>query len=86
MKQSVRASIIRIVSDLIKADGIIDTREILMLEQLRAKYSIRKEDEILASSYTLARSVQTLATVDDKFKHELMADFMQLVMSDNLCV
>lgn len=86
MKQAERASIIRIVSDLIKADGIIDTREILMLEQLRTKYNIRKEDEILASSYTLARSVQTLATVDDKFKHELMADFMQLVMSDNLCV
>ena len=47
MKQAVRASIIRIISDLIKADGIIDTREILMLEQLRTKYSIRKEDEIL---------------------------------------
>lgn len=40
MRQEERASIMRIVSDLIKADGIIDTREIDYLDDLRAKYSI----------------------------------------------
>lgn len=35
MKQEERASIIRVVSDLIKADGIIDTREIDFLDDLR---------------------------------------------------
>ena len=37
MRQEERASIMRIVSDLIKADGIIDTREIDYLDDLRAK-------------------------------------------------
>ena len=34
MRQEERASIMRIVSDLIKADGIIDTREIDYLDDL----------------------------------------------------
>ena len=42
MKQAERASIMRIVSDLIEADGIIDTRELLFLESLREKYGIKK--------------------------------------------
>ena len=52
MKQTERASIFRIVSDLIKADAIIDTREMEKLDSIREKYAIKKEDEILGSSYT----------------------------------
>ena len=36
MKQIERASIVRIVSDLIKADGIIDTREIEFLDEKKS--------------------------------------------------
>ena len=54
MKQIERASIVRIVSDLIKADGIIDTREIDFLDVLREKYAITKEDEFFAESCTFA--------------------------------
>ena len=54
MKQEERASIIRVVSDLIKADGIIDTREIDFLDDLREKYGITKDDEIFAESLNLA--------------------------------
>lgn len=53
MRQSERASIMRIVSDLIEADGIIDAREIIFLDSLREKYGIKKEDEVAAASYTL---------------------------------
>ena len=56
MKQTERASIFRIVSDLIKADAIIDTREIESLDSIRNKYAIKKEDEILGSSYTLSEA------------------------------
>ena len=52
MKQVERASIMRIVSDLIKADGIIDSREISVLQRIREKYGIKKEDEILSTSIT----------------------------------
>ena len=42
MKQTERASIFRIVSDLIKADAIIDTREMEKLDSIRDKYAIKK--------------------------------------------
>ena len=43
MKQTERASIFRVVSDLIKADAIIDTREMEKLDSIRDKYAIKKK-------------------------------------------
>ena len=40
MKQSERASIFRIVTDLIKADAIIDMREIEKLDSIRERFAI----------------------------------------------
>lgn len=75
----------RIVSDLVKADGIIDTREIDFLEVLREKYSIKKEDEVLAASYTLETAVNTLQESSESFKHDVLGDFNQIAMSDDFC-
>lgn len=85
MKQAERASIMRIVADLIKADGIIDTREISFLETLREKYTIKKEDEMLASSYTLSTALETLKESPKTLKHDLLGDFMHVAMSDDFC-
>jgi len=85
MKQSERASIMRIITDLIEADGIIDTREIIFLETLRKKYGIKKEDEILSSSYTLAMALNELSASDNSLKHDLLGDFMNVAMSDDFC-
>lgn len=85
MKQAERASIMRIVSDLIEADGIIDTRELLFLDSLREKYGIKKEDEILAASYTFADALKELQKSDDSLKHDLIGDFNQVAMSDDYC-
>ena len=43
MRQSERASIMRIVSDLIEADGIIDAREIIFLDSLRENMESRRK-------------------------------------------
>ncbi len=75
----------RVVTDLIEADGIIDTREIVFLEALRKKYGIRKEDEILASSYTLAMALNELSASDKSLKKDLLGDFMKVAMSDDFC-
>lgn len=85
MKQSERASIFRIVSDLIKADAIIDTREMDMLDSIREKYAIKKDDEILGSSYTLADAVNTLSQSPKCLRHELISNFHAIIMSDNYC-
>ena len=85
MKQSERASIFRIASDLIKADAIIDTREIEKLDSIRNKYAIKKEDEILGFSYTFAKAIQTLLDSPKHSRHELMVTFEEIAMSDSFC-
>lgn len=75
----------RVVRDLIEADGIIDTREILALRALREKHGIRKDDEQRASAVTLADALKVLAETESDVKRELLADFQKIVMSDDFC-
>ena len=44
MKQNEKARLMRVISDLIQADGIIDIQEIEYLENLRTKYKIMPDD------------------------------------------
>lgn len=86
MRYEERACIVRIALDLIKADGIIDTREIDSLDVLRKKYAITREDEICAADYTLSQALKHITSADDATKHTFMQDFIQITMSDDfLC-
>lgn len=85
MKQAERASIMRILVDLIEADGIIDTRELISLDRLRKKYAITQEDEKMSASFTFAESLQILANVDLETRHHLLTDFESVAMSDDFC-
>ena len=85
MKHIERASIMRILADLIEADGIIDTRELTSLDKLRIKYAINQDDEKLSASYTFADSLQILAKADSNIKHNLLIDFESVAMSDIFC-
>lgn len=85
MKQSERAGIVRVFTDLIYADGIIDTREVEQLNSLRGKYGIRKEDEEAATSVTLAEAIGTLCDLEADERRRLLADFMGIAMSDDFC-
>lgn len=85
MKQSERAGIMRIVSDLIKADAIIDTREIEFLDTMRLKYTIKKDDEISASSLTLSDAINILKDSEEDMKSCLISDLFNVAMSDGFC-
>lgn len=85
MEQSEKASIFRIVTDLIKADAIIDTREIEVFDSIRERFAINKEDEILGFSYTFANAIRTLLESPKSLQHELTVFFNELAMSDNFC-
>ena len=54
MTKKERASIIRIVHDIIRADGIIDMREMASLDALRMKYGIERDDEVAACENNLS--------------------------------
>lgn len=85
MKQIERASIIRIVSDMIKADAIIDMQEIEFFYGICQKYNIKRDDEIIAETLTLAESFQVLKETQESFKQDIWGDFRGIVFSDNTC-
>lgn len=70
---------------MIKADAIIDSREIELFDSIREKYGIKKEDEIVASSYTFAQAINVLSECTPEFRQELISDFTSVAMSDNFC-
>ena len=75
----------RVVTDLIEADGIIDTRELGIFDTIRNKYGIKKEDEVAASECSLSLALQTLSASDDQLKCLLLKDFNDIAMSDDIC-
>lgn len=85
MKQLERASIMRIVSDMVKADAIIDMQEIDFLNGIRQKYNIRREDEVMADTHTLADAFQTLKGIPESLKQDIWGDFRGMALSDNAC-
>lgn len=85
MKQNEKASLMRVISDLIQADGIIDMQEIEYLETLRTKYKIMPDDERRADHLTFAEAVTTLAEAEAVLRHQLVTDFAEVAMSDNYC-
>lgn len=85
MKQEEKASLMRVLSDLVKADGIIDINEMDCLDHLRSKYKITNEDECRAENLTFSVAINTLAELEMAQRKELMDDFAKVTMSDNYC-
>lgn len=85
MRQAEHASIIRIVSDIIKSDAIIDMRELNALVAIKERYAVKKEDEALSASYTLEDAISTLATTNEGLRNDLLGDFVRVVMADDYC-
>lgn len=85
MRQSERASIFRVASDLIKADAIIDMREIEVFDSIREKYAIKKEDEVVGLSYTLEDAVNKIQKSSNCLQNDLMSTLNKIAMSDKFC-
>lgn len=61
MRTEERTSLVRVLVDLIKADNVIDEGEMELYVKLKDDYSITHEDEIAASTMTLADAVFSLS-------------------------
>ena len=75
MKKTEKAAIARIITDLIKADGIIDLREMNTLDDLQNKYDITDNDWKSGGSIHLAESLDVLKELDAETRQELLNDF-----------
>lgn len=85
MTKNEKASLMRVVADLIKADGIIDCKEISYLEKMRARYHIAPDDECMAEKLTFADALHILLQSDAALRQQLITDFTEVAMSDNYC-
>ena len=57
MKQIEKVAVVRVIHDLILADGILDTREMDLLDRLYSDYGVKKTEILLADECTLAEAL-----------------------------
>ena len=85
MKKDEKIAIVRILSDLIKADSIIDSGEIDQYMLLRDKYSINDNIEISATQITFADAIKFLSKSDEILRQDFFSDCSDITISDGFC-
>lgn len=85
MKAIERAAIARVLIDLIKADKVIDSREMDLYRNLKSQFSISREDEIEAYSLSLSKAVNILKGMDNGVVTDLLGTFEDMTVSDGFC-
>lgn len=78
MKREERACIFKIVSDLIKSDTVIDMRELEVIDSIRERFSICKQDEIDSARITLAKAVDVINRAQSNVK-EVVSEFLKRI-------
>ena len=80
-----RISIVRIFSDLIKADRIITPEEISFFKDVQIKYKIDSERINKSMSISFSSALNNLCSLNNKEKEELLNDFKLMSLSDGTC-
>lgn len=81
-----RIAISRIVSDIIKADNIIEESEIEMLNRFRHKYDLDNRIMSEGRRMKFSTAVMDLNTLTEQEKLELFNNLKTMAMSDGACV
>lgn len=85
MKAIERAAIARVLIDLIKADKVIDSREMDLYRELKSQFSIARKDEIEAYGMTLSRAVTIISEMEPSAVADLLGTFEDMTASDGFC-
>ncbi len=86
MTREQRIAIARIISDMIKADNIIEETEILDMKRLMSYYSLTHQDMTDARNIKFSDSVPILRDLSLKDRKELVSKIYEIAQSDNICV
>lgn len=81
-----KSSLARIISDMIKADNIIEEREIREMKFLMEKYGITNRHMAEAREMRFSDAVNELRNLDAHDRHDIFDRIYRLAMSDNTCV
>lgn len=85
MKAIEKSAITRVLIDLIKADKVIDSREMDLYRELKTKFSISRQDEIEAYGMTLSRAMHIIKEMDPGIGSNLLGIFEEMTISDGFC-
>ena len=85
MNKLERISVGRIVSDLIKADSVIDSREMELFGFVKDAYRLNKECLSDSRFITFSDAVNTLCLLDKESKAALMDLFRKITLADGMC-
>jgi hypothetical protein len=85
MTRAEKISVARIVSDLIKADSVIDSREMSLLEEVKRKYNLSKEHFNDARSISFSCAVNNLECLTNGEKAEMIKIFKNITLADGMC-
>lgn len=76
----------RIISDMIKADNIIEENEIMEMKALMQKYSITRQDMSDARNVRFSEAVMILQDMPKKDRQSFFDCIYTIALSDNVCV
>lgn len=81
-----RVAIARILSDLIKADNIIEKSEICLYNSLQEQFGINQTDRREALGVTITQAINCIRELDKETKDILQQALLQTAKADNQCV
>lgn len=85
MKSTEKAALGRILIDIIKADTIIDIREIELYTQLKAFFGLTRANEMEAYEMTVGQAVEILRGMDEEDRSKIVSTFNDMALSDGTC-
>lgn len=85
MKNSEKTAVVRIFVDLIKADRIIDTGEMVFYDEMRKKYNFAQDNEIAAMAMSFSEAISILKESVGDLRKEVLSDCANATVSDGFC-
>lgn len=86
MTKEQRTAIARIISDMIKADNIIEESEIRDMKKLMSEYSISHQEMSDARKIRFSDAVNSLKELSMKERKVFFDNIYDIALSDNICV
>lgn len=85
MKNSEKTAVVRIFVDLIKADRIIDTGEMVFYDEMRKKYNFAQDNEVAAMAMSFSEVISILKESVGDLRKEVLSDCANATVSDGFC-
>lgn len=86
MTKEQRIAMAHIISDMIKADNIIEENEIVDMKKVMSKYSITQQDMSDARNVRFSEAVMVLQDMPKKDRQTFFNCIYNIALSDNVCV